>query len=699
MGDRYLRRRLEEERRLRQNAELRLKSVQRRHQPTTLFEYLDGCHTYLFREIPLQTLNHSPNGSLLYQGLLLPKRLRHWADFGTEQERIWQDLIETDCVLERRLRPLDFLEKVGERCRATKRYPQANLYDFHWEAVLSPLWCVVTELLSDAELRRHFHLLGSIAFENHKNTLTGELDNDPPLDTPPDKFCIYNEGSNQKIPACIVMLKEPFTLPLRTIKSTLYNMNIEDVLLWTPLEPDTPDTPGEIKDRRLMAAVIIQAFSSMIKSGVGYAYVFTGEAIIFLHVGRDPTKIFYYLSIPGEDVGETTGYVTPHSPNRLHLTAVGQVLAFTLQAMQKVPYCQRWQREAAARLKWWNMFPELVPRESTPEHQNRVAYAKGSPVMRRPKISPDPMNSSNKDPSNLTDPPSEAPHRSANVMVLIPSRPRVRLTPKQYCDSRDRSRPYCTHKCLLGLFKRGSLDKACPNVADHGTGRHQIDRLTFLALLQKQLSLSLDTKHSHGLYDSDGCESLHTHGSRGALFDVVLLKYGYKLVGKGFPYQFYHHLSWEKDVYERLRPIQGRHIPVCLGVADFFDRCLFYDGIDKISHVLLLSYAGVPLSRAIPDHKSAKDTATLALRAMHKLGVYHGDAFVRNMFWSTKEKSVMFISFDRARMWDTGRGQRRNRKRKRPVAEGAVNQGTLKIEELKMQADLELLYVRWTTVL
>jgi hypothetical protein len=89
---------------------------------------------------------------------------------------------------------------------------------------------------------------------------------------------------------------------------------------------------------RLIAAVITQAFSYMVKIGLEYGCVCTGEAIIFLRVPDDPTTVHYFLSVPKGDVGGNTGWAPScNGANRLHLTAVGQMLAFTLQALQTPP--------------------------------------------------------------------------------------------------------------------------------------------------------------------------------------------------------------------------------------------------------------------------------------------------------------------------------------------------------------------------
>ena len=93
------------------------------------------------------------------------------------------------------------------------------------------------------------------------------------------------------------------------------------------------DTPRD-RFRRLIAAVIIQAFSYIVKLEVEYSCVCTGEAFVFLRVPDDPRTVHYFLSVPKGDVGGATGWAPDSDgPNRLHLTAVGQMLAFTLQAL------------------------------------------------------------------------------------------------------------------------------------------------------------------------------------------------------------------------------------------------------------------------------------------------------------------------------------------------------------------------------
>ena len=83
--------------------------------------------------------------------------------------------------------------------------------------------------------------------------------------------------------------------------------------------------------RRLVAAVITQGFSYMVRAGVEYGEIYTGEATIFLRIPDDPSTVYYALSVPKGDVGPRTDWSeSSNQPNRLHLTAVSQAVAFTL---------------------------------------------------------------------------------------------------------------------------------------------------------------------------------------------------------------------------------------------------------------------------------------------------------------------------------------------------------------------------------
>lgn len=122
------------------------------------------------------------------------------------------------------------------------------------------------------------------------------------------------------------------------------------------------------------------------------------------------------------------------------------------------------------------------------------------------------------------------------------------------------------------------------------------------------------------------------------------------MAAKGTISDFIPDLQHEATVYKRLRPIQGIHVPVCLGAINLV-RPYYHNG-SKIVHMLFLSWGGIRIDRHIdPDNMNdVLDRAGKALQAVHQLGVLHHDAMPRNLLWNTIEQGVMVIDFERAKV-------------------------------------------------
>lgn len=102
----------------------------------------------------------------------------------------------------------------------------------------------------------------------------------------------------------------------------------------------------------------------------------------------------------------------------------------------------------------------------------------------------------------------------------------------------------------------------------------------------------LDTQLSG---EQPNCESLHIHGTRGALFKVTLWPHACIFVGKGVPVESVENSKHEEAVvYSHLTPIQGIYVPVVLGSLDL-RQSFSYDGIAEIVHMMFMSYAGQTL--------------------------------------------------------------------------------------------------------
>ncbi|OJD26199.1 hypothetical protein ACJ73_02430 [Blastomyces percursus] len=685
-------RRREEEQRLREQAERALKLQIQENQATTLPEFLDACHVHLFLGLSIQKdLHSSTKGDPANADRKLrPTNIREWTSFPTEQASIWEDLMDTEFASERHFTPLLALKEHGKEARERMVGSELDLSYFQRQTVESRVASVVKELYAKPRLRQVFCLNGDITFENHANTLTDESNRVAEVDSlslfqrqprrsdrlaakssrvhrparprtsrpRADQFCVYNKGPERKVPAFIIEYKAPHKVSLAHIKAGLQVMNLDEVL-----RLQEEESPQDIC-RRVVAAIITQAFSYMIHCGVEFGLVCTGEAYIYLRVPEnDPSTVYYYLSVPQEDVGLTTGWTGDlNSDNRLHLTAVGQMAAFTLRALRAPVRDIAWTNWAADILQTWEMtFDDLLEEieekdiptsEFKPSTQSRQEYCRASPIRTRSKSaiiatcnpSRGSRSSSDDDSGDGFDPntPSRRPPESRLPHPSVSS-PLLATQKSQGSSSKGKSRQYCTQKCLLGLIRGWKLDRKCPNVSEHGIDQHQLNRTALMRLLNDQLS-------SHILWPGTklGCESLHVHGSRGALFKITLWSHGYTFVGKGSPIEFVDSLKNEEVVYSRLTPIQGTFVPVLLGSLRLH-RPFSYDGIAEIVHLICMGFSGRTLARPHALNRcQIIRQAEMSLQAIHSLGVLHSDPIPGNMTWNEQDRCVMFIDFERS---------------------------------------------------
>ncbi|KAL8700140.1 MAG: hypothetical protein Q9201_005608, partial [Fulgogasparrea decipioides] len=75
--------------------------------------------------------------------------------------------------------------------------------------------------------------------------------------------------------------------------------------------PSAEETPPQFEyhAERLVAAVVAQTFSYMVKSATQYGYITTGEAFVFLNIKLedDAKTVYYHLAEPNADVNAQKG--------------------------------------------------------------------------------------------------------------------------------------------------------------------------------------------------------------------------------------------------------------------------------------------------------------------------------------------------------------------------------------------------------
>ncbi|KAM4067886.1 lipopolysaccharide kinase [Hirsutella rhossiliensis] len=705
-----LRRQLREEQRRREEEQRRREEAEElaaSSRPQILTQYLDACHSLqlaidVVTEKSLTTQGDTTNPT----GRIYPRRITPWHDFAARQQEIWTLLSASDSFVGKPALPsLHQLEYVKSLLQPISS--ELGLRDFERDVVENAVQKLVDGAHKDPLLRQSLGLAGTIKFESHTNLATVEdalseplqnlsLGNAPVTPRPSrrphrvargkgnraDQFCIYKTGDGVEVPALAIEYKAPHKL---TVDELITGLKLE-------IQPDRDvinqdDQEGfDLSARRLAAAVVTQLFSYMIGKGIQYGYVCTGEAFVFLHIADDPSTVYYSVCVPIQDVADDDDDDNDDG-TRLQGTAVAQVLAFVLQALRAQQPPETWHDDAETLGTWAVEFDDVLSRIPPSDRKCKTPRAspfkaqrwKGfhrSPIRTRARCKQQggdggvqPKDKDDESPSSSTLKPSCArpspktaggggsasgwkqgggqrgkqqqkqrkqKQQQQQVQQLQDQEQQQRSPPAPKPNIK--TRPFCTQACLLGLAHGGPIDSKCLNAQDHGPAH--ISPPEFLQLVQHQLATDRGR-------DAD-CTPLHLSGSRGSLFKVRLSSHGYTLVAKGVEDLDLICLQHEQDIYDRLRTIQGKHVPVCVGTVDLV--LPYYYNCGVYVRFMFLSWAGQPLHRS-PEQlaKTDMDAAVGTIfKALHRLRVLHRDAEPRNIVYNAEAGRLMVIDFERS---------------------------------------------------
>ncbi|KAJ5275771.1 hypothetical protein N7524_001924 [Penicillium chrysogenum] len=646
-----LRRQLEEERHAREEAEGRV-------QHNTLLGLLDRCHISLSQAIQVET-----DAALTIQGdatdpvnRLYPKRITPWCEFPDLQEKIWKKFDSMGTFTSRPLFPSsEQLDYVATNIQARPIYSEASIRNFERETVDIFVEKVIEALRDDETLRREFGIKGRvICYDGAETSLENSMEQmtlqnarspqplantrhgrkatqNPRTPSTPQKrnrranqFCVHTVANERKEPVYAVEFKAPHKVTIPELVAGLHEIDLaRDVI-------DQEGDTFEYHSTRLVAAVVTQIFSYMIDSGLQYGYICTGEAFVFLRIPEDPTVVQYYLCVPNQDVQANDQY-------RLHRTAVGQVLAFTLQALAAKAPSQKWHDTAHDELSTWKVeyldilreIPETVRTQGRPTSNYRPSHWKFEPKRHntRSRARCQPGNSTPKHSSTAAAARSQASRKKSSHDRSNKQRPgdrrgRTEAGPNSQ-KNHQVTRAYCTMDCIRGIVNRGPLDKECPNLQSHlqhsSSHRHSIGPSEFTRRLQRQLVRNRN----------EGFEQLHVRGRTGYLVKATLLTHGYTVVMKATTAEKQHRLQVEVENYNRLRNLQGQQIPVCWSF--------------QTKHFILVPRRvdGADNDLGFFDQERKK---VLAVLQSH--GIIHGDSEWRNMLWDDAGCRLVVIDLE-----------------------------------------------------
>ena len=138
------------------------------------------------------------------------------------------------------------------------------------------------------------------SFREPNTSTTHQLDTSgnrqAPRNTRADQFCIQWNKNGEARPLVATEYKAPHKV---TIEQACTGLD-SDIVVERDILGTREETPLYLR-KYLMTAVITQLFSYMIDKGVRYGYVCTGEALVFIHIQDDLTKVYYSVSIPKQD--------------------------------------------------------------------------------------------------------------------------------------------------------------------------------------------------------------------------------------------------------------------------------------------------------------------------------------------------------------------------------------------------------------
>ncbi|KAL1873631.1 hypothetical protein Plec18167_006148 [Paecilomyces lecythidis] len=665
----------QQERRLREREQRHREQAERQLERSNLLGLLEGCHE-LSLAIKIET-----DATLTTQGdtsnpvnRKRPERLVPWNEFPSLQEAVWETFHEESVFISQNLfASRHQLQLIQQDIQAIRS--ELDLRFFERDTVDRFVRSILNEVGKNDRLRRQFKLRGDVTFESHANMsdITSSLEDtmeqltiseSQPAATPKrtqtrrqptrrrnrraDQFCVHVISNEQRVPVYAVEYKAPHKLSLPEILVGLREVDIKrDVI-------DKDGDDFEYHATRLVTAVVTQLFSYMVDIGVRDGIVCTGEALICLHIPEDPSIVQYYLLVPNRDVIED-------DPYRLHRTAVAQVLAFTLNAVQAEPPSQSWY-DAADQLDTWEVeylnilqqIPESV-RKEPPSSEYKPTFWKPinrSPYRLRSRCQPavekshDSRSDDDED-DEASAPPSPSPARARPSGKTRGRSDRGRASSGYggrrgnrkgtgKTNSNGTRNEFCTMKCLYGLVNGGPLDLSCPNADEHGYQVHGLRADDFMRLLSDQLS-----------HDREyGFEQLHIKGRTGFLLKATLLSHGYTVIIKATDHDHLPNLGQEIKIYHHLRLLQGNEIPICIG--DFAPQVRYWYHGKLMMHMLVLSWAGVRATRVMTEQTRPllDQQRTRILSHMARLGVVHKDSAWRNVLWNEEIQRIVMIDFE-----------------------------------------------------
>ncbi|OQE94873.1 hypothetical protein PENNAL_c0003G03955 [Penicillium nalgiovense] len=517
---------------------------------------------------------------------LCPLSLDPWLEFPQLQEATWKKIRKAPELVNSWVFP----------SRSSMHYTAHHLqwYTVHSEATLKQfahrtlddfLAMIIDFMGRQDTLRYNFSVRGRLKFDH------------------PSDCCVSVTKLGFQEPAYAVLYIPSFCL---TVPELVAGLRATSPMGAFNKEPDTFEEHATY----MVIRAIVRLYSRMICSGRRYGYIYTGEALVFLHITpEDSSAVEHYLCVPGRDV-VSHGYDS--RSDWVRFTALGQILAFALQSLAASPPSQEWQDVV------YQTYRPLKNDHSVnmPQTSDEVRFRPSAEFIYENSVWPGFWRK-----------------LVGDIIVRV-----FDESPTSESSGRlsDVYKPYCTQTCLRGTFEKDMLDENCPNVAEHGTERHQISAEEICERMNEQLRENRYT----------GFQQLHIIGRTCYLLKATLLSHGYTMLIKATDASKSHRIHAELRNYQNLMPLQGSQIPVCLGM--FSPKIPYwYHGV-YMRYMLLLSWSGIRTDQdAILQVCQYLEQETQSLElTLQEHGAVQKDASFRNVLWNPTSQSFVMIDLE-----------------------------------------------------
>ncbi|KAL7956035.1 hypothetical protein V8C34DRAFT_326684 [Trichoderma compactum] len=639
-----------------------------------LCQYLLSCHTM---NQAAQTLNSdsccSQATTLEPEGKLYPAKIVSSPDFMDKQMEVWNVVLADDnSALLKKMFPS--MEQVHDEYFSMEPVNgQPTLCVFERLGISKAVMNLLHGVLDDQVLSKAVGLSGDITYRPLDEDDDSSVEDDESEFEQHCSFCVYsNTECGRHFPVVGVEYRPSDPPMVQEFTTAL----VEDIVPERDAIGREDDSFAFVSSsKQVVTATITQLFDRMVKSGVPYGYIYTGEAIIFLEIHDDPSIAHCYVSIPDNDV-------SAEDESTLRYSAVGQIFAFMIRAMQAGPRSVQWHDRTATLDVWRSSRSKALLNmssyQSAPGSSSATSY--GDEVMNDVDAEYEQVGEDDEDNSQgndneyeefddyyldidedmyvtvdiqlewgqdgelvpMIDEDQQYAHQDGEEGFVDDGKCTYWSVDGEVIVSDIRQRQYCTQECLLGLSDGSPLDQACPNFDKHGD--EHISNLEFLRLVQSQLG---QTRHVSGC-----CVSLDLKGSLGAMFKVMIPSHGYTFVAKGVTEENVSRLLREGDTYTRLRDVQGGCVPVYLGIVQL--EATFDHDSTAYSHFMLLSWAGRPVENLQQSQASYGfvNSTRRAYTELHNAGLVHNDAELRNMLYNPQLDRIMLVDFEHASIYE-----------------------------------------------